>query len=351
MTTAATSKPDILYLSGSPRAHTCEALVALIEHGAKAAGARAQHFSLAHKRIAPCTGCGSCNTTGSCVLANKTSHNHLIDDYLELHALIERADALVVVAPLYFAGPPAQLKALYDRLQPYWAKRYVLQETPRPKRPAQLFIVGSGGDAHGHAPLVGITKSALAVAGFNLEKIHSFVGFKAKENIPLMPPEDKREGIALGELAHLRRSVAAQASFEQRAQDAGGAFARYLNKIGERKVLEAELRQVEAEIEAFKAPVLEAERAENVDVEGAYEVLREGIADARIAAKADEGADAEPSAEPQTELVQSTGTLAETEPRTTQADEQHDAKAHAEAATESEKSDTKKRLKIRKKRG
>ena len=281
MTTTATPKPDILYLSGSPRAHTCEALISLIEKGAKAAGASGQHFYLSKKRIAPCMGCGSCSKTGICVLASRISHNKLIDDYLELHALIERTEALVVVAPLYFSGPPAQLKALFDRLQPYWAKRYVLGEPPRPKRPAQLFVIGAGGDAHGHAPLVGITKSALAVAGFNLEKVHSFVGFKAKEETPSMPSEEEREGMALGELAHLRRAIAAQANFEQRAQDAGGALARYLEKIREKRVLQEELRLVEAEIEALKAHPSEDDNIETIGVELAYEELREGIVGAR----------------------------------------------------------------------
>ena len=243
-------RPDILYVSGSPRSCASETLITLIEKGAKATGARAQHFFLSNKRIAPCIGCGSCNKTGSCALANKTVRDKLIDDYLEFHALIERADALVIVSPLYFSGPPAQLKALFDRLQPYWARRYTLGEEPRPKRPAQLFIIGGGGDAHGHAPLVGITRSALAVAGFNLEKIYSFVGFKARGDAPVMPPEQKRELMPLGELAHLRRAIATQADFEQRAINAGGAFARYLTKIHEKTELQEELQQVKAEIEA-----------------------------------------------------------------------------------------------------
>ncbi|MCL2757211.1 MAG: NAD(P)H-dependent oxidoreductase [Coriobacteriia bacterium] len=251
-TTKKPSKPDILYISGSPRARTSEALVTLIEKGAKSAGARGQHFFLSNKRIAPCVGCGFCSKTGTCVLASKTMQNRLIDDYLEFHALLERADALVIVAPLYFAGPSSQFKAMLDRLQPYWAKRYVLGEKPKPKRPAQLFVVGAGGDAHGQAPLVGITKSALAVAGFNLEKVHTFVGFKAKKDVPVLPPEDQRDKMALGELAYLRRELAAQTEFEQRAINAGGAFARYLEKIHAQQELQSKLQLIEAEIEAFR---------------------------------------------------------------------------------------------------
>lgn len=270
-------KPDILYISGSPRSHTSEALIALIERGAKAVGGRAHHFFLSNKRIAPCTGCGTCTKNGTCTLANKTARDRLIDDYLEFHGLIERVDALVIVAPIYFSGPSAQYKALLDRLQPYWAKRYVLGQEPRTKRPAQLYVIGAGGDPHGHAPLVGITKSALAVAGFNLEKTHSFVGFKAKEDVPVMPSEDKREHLTRGEIAQLRHAVAAQADFEQRATNAGGAFARYLQRINERNTLTTELEQVEAEIAAFKADGAGVD-SKQLGIDQAFEELRGSVA-------------------------------------------------------------------------
>ncbi|MDR2493184.1 MAG: flavodoxin family protein [Coriobacteriales bacterium] len=258
-------KPDILFISGSPRSHACEALAALIEQAAVAAGAQTQRFFLSNKHIDPCMGCGACSKTGVCVLAGSSRGGRPQDDYLELHELIERTDGLVIVAPLYFAGPPAQFKALLDRFQPYWAKRYVQGEDPAPKRPAQLFIVGAGGDAHGHAPLSGIAKSALAVAGFNLEKVLNFVGFKAKGDTPAVPPEDQRDGISLGRIAQMRRALVAQRDFEQRALDAGGAFARYLLKVREKDQLQKELQLVEAELEAFKA---DADADEGVD-EGA----------------------------------------------------------------------------------
>ncbi|MDR2109337.1 MAG: flavodoxin family protein [Coriobacteriales bacterium] len=224
--------PDILFISGSPRAHACESLVNIIESGARTAGARSQRFMLSKKHISPCTGCNACNKTGVCVLANRTAGDHLLDDYLELKAVMERVDALALVAPLFFAGPPAQLKALFDRMQPYWTQRYILGQPPRPKRPAQLFIVGGGDayghDPHGHEPLVGIARSALAVAGFSLEKVHNFVGFRAGSDRPVLPGEDASERPSMGELAQLKRAVAAQADFEQRARDAGGALARFV---------------------------------------------------------------------------------------------------------------------------
>ncbi|MDR3052989.1 MAG: flavodoxin family protein [Coriobacteriales bacterium] len=226
-----TKKPDILFISGSPRSRTCVALIDLLEQGAKSAGAKTQRFLLSKKHILPCTGCEGCMETGICVQANKTQSGHLLDDYLELKATLERVDAIAIVAPLYFAGPPSQLKALYDRFQPYWVKRYVLGEQPAPKRPAQLFVVGgSPGDAHGYAPLAGITKSAVAVAGFNLEKVNNFVGFLAKSDAPVLPDEDDWGHFTHSQIAHIRRETVKQTAFVQRAVGAGGAYTRYIIK-------------------------------------------------------------------------------------------------------------------------
>lgn len=43
--------------------------------------------------------------------------------------------ALVVIAPVYFAGPSGWLKAALDRCQMYWARKYVLRNWVPRKRP------------------------------------------------------------------------------------------------------------------------------------------------------------------------------------------------------------------------
>jgi multimeric flavodoxin WrbA len=255
------AKPDILFISGSPRVRTCVALIDFLEQGAKHAGAKTQRFLLAMKHLLPCTGCGSCNKTGTCFQATKTQGGHFTDDYLELKAVLERVDAIAIVAPLYFAGPPAQLKALYDRLQPYWAQRYVLGLPAADKRPAQLFVVGGGGDAHGYAPLATTTKSALSVAGFNLEKVNNFIGFSAPKDVPVYPNEEQTQNFSHAQLAHLKRAIAQQEDFAQRALDAGSAFARFVVKKKQAKDLAEQLAQVEAELEVLKK-VGDAEKPE-----------------------------------------------------------------------------------------
>jgi multimeric flavodoxin WrbA len=257
------SKPDILFISGSPRNHTCMALIDLIEQGAQNAGAKTQRFALSKKHIDPCVGCGGCNTTGNCAFAGKAQNGRFADDYLELKAVLERVDAVAIVAPLYFAGPPAQLKALYDRMQPYWAQRYLLGYTVSEKRPAQLFVVGGGGDAHGHAPLVGSTKSAMAVAGFNLEKVNNFIGFTVPKDVPVFPREEEIQNYSHAQLAQIKRMVVRQEGFVQRALDAGGAFARFVVKKKQANDLAEQLARVEAELEALRK-IGDAEKPEQI---------------------------------------------------------------------------------------
>lgn len=135
--------------------------------------------------IAPCEGCDACReleerrgrTIEGAPAGDGADHCDPIrciidDDMAEIYPLIDAADELIVVSPVYFAGAPAQLKALLDRLQPYfWTDARRLS-----KRPAILHVVGEGGDPHGFDPLVGVVRSALSCAGFRLERVLDWVG-------------------------------------------------------------------------------------------------------------------------------------------------------------------------------
>ncbi len=94
------------------------------------------------------------------------------DDMTEIYELIDTADELIVVSPVYFAGPPAQFKALIDRMQLY----FWTDLRKGPKRPATLHVIGEGDDPYGFDPLVGIVRSAFSTAGFQLERILDWVG-------------------------------------------------------------------------------------------------------------------------------------------------------------------------------
>jgi len=237
-------RPKILIISGSPRKRTSTTLIQLIEEGLFEARddenmplVELHEFFLAEKTINPCLACGICSQTGTCVFLSKPEAYAKVandkdrfkaDDYPELIRLMEECDVLIVVSPLYFAGPPSQLKALFDRCQPYWARRYILKQEPLPKRRALLFFVGEGGDPHGFDPLVITAKSALQVAGFAIDKVNNYVGFRSPHNAPHIPPDEIYEKMGEGQKYRLKKAIEAQAEFEQRAVNAGRALTRQL---------------------------------------------------------------------------------------------------------------------------
>ncbi len=97
----------------------------------------------------------------------------IADDMPEVRKHLDAADELIVVSPVYFASAPAQLKALLDRLQPYYWSG-VRRQTA--KRPLTLHVVGEGGDPHGIEPLIGCIRSAFSVAGFKLCEVLDWRG-------------------------------------------------------------------------------------------------------------------------------------------------------------------------------
>lgn len=146
--------------------------------------------------IAGCTGCDSCKAQiepGSsryieppakgdplmqCQLVFKSdAQEHqcvIIDDMAEARKHIDAAEELIVVSPVYFSGAPAQLKALIDRLQPYfWSN---IRSRTKSRRPLTLHIVREGSGPGGFDSLVGVVESGFGVAGFKLERMFDWMG-------------------------------------------------------------------------------------------------------------------------------------------------------------------------------
>lgn len=151
--------------------------------------------SVASIEVGPCRGCDACRVATEapdklpedddnlaiCPEVAKSDalvHRCVIhDDMTEVRKHLDAADELIVVSPVYFAGPPAQFKCLIDRLQPYFWSDVRLGA----KRPCVLHVVGEGGDPHGFEPLAGCVRSAFSCAGFELELVLDWVG-KIDEN-------------------------------------------------------------------------------------------------------------------------------------------------------------------------
>lgn len=168
--------------------------------------------------ISGCIGCDACKENVARIADGLDEDEALspcaiADDMQELYELIDAADELTVVSPVYFAGPPSQLKALLDRLQPYfWSGA-----RKGAKRPAVLHVIGEGGDPHGFDALVAIVRSAVAVAGFKLETVFDWVG-KIDEDGTIVADADE---IAVGDAAPLAAGEQDVSAGEE--DEAGGA--------------------------------------------------------------------------------------------------------------------------------
>ena len=127
----------VLGISASPRVEgNSDLLLRQALAGAEAAGAETEYIRLRDLNIAPCIECNSCYKSGACVVE---------DDYQMLSSKMLEADRLIFATPIFFMTVCAQAKALIDRCQCLWAKKYVLKQpliiTSRDRR-AMVIAVG-----------------------------------------------------------------------------------------------------------------------------------------------------------------------------------------------------------------
>ena len=131
----------VLGISTSPRASAnSDLLLQQALAGAESAGAETEYIRLRDLNIAPCIECNSCYKKGVC---------RVEDDYQMLSSKMLEADRLIFATPIFFMTVCAQAKALIDRCQCLWARKYVL------KQPLQTI----GRDRRAMVIAVGGTKS------------------------------------------------------------------------------------------------------------------------------------------------------------------------------------------------
>jgi len=132
----------VLGIAGSPRRQgNTELLLDQVLAGAESRGAKTEKVILSGFEMAPCRACDECFETGRCVVQ---------DDYQLLYPRLIKAERIVLAAPIFFTGLPAQAKALIDRCQCFWARKYVLKK-PLPPTDTGLqrqgFLVSTAGGA------------------------------------------------------------------------------------------------------------------------------------------------------------------------------------------------------------
>jgi arsenite transporter/arsenate reductase (thioredoxin) len=128
----------VLGFQGSPRkkGNTKYLLSAFMDEAEKL-GAKTRIIEVAQKNIVPCIGCGLCEKKGYCVTKD--------DDMThEIYPLLREADAVVLAAPIYFYNVPAQLKAVIDRTQTLWSRKYKLKLTDPARHYRRGFLLAQG---------------------------------------------------------------------------------------------------------------------------------------------------------------------------------------------------------------
>lgn len=128
----------VLGISSSPRLHgNSDLLLAELLRGAQEKGAEVKTIRLNKMKILPCQHCDACNKNGVC---NKN------DDMQKIYPELEQADVIVVASPVQFMGPTADLKAMIDRTQSLWVKKYLLKTPPlNPVKKRRGFVISVAG--------------------------------------------------------------------------------------------------------------------------------------------------------------------------------------------------------------
>ncbi|MBW2143384.1 MAG: NAD(P)H-dependent oxidoreductase [Deltaproteobacteria bacterium] len=126
----------VLGLQGSPRIKgNSSILLSAFLNEAEIAGAHTHCLNVAGKDISPCIECGVCEKEGFCS----------IDDGMQqIYPLLRQADIIVMASPVFFYGPTAQMKALIDRSQALWARKYVHRLTDPCRKWRRGFLLSLG---------------------------------------------------------------------------------------------------------------------------------------------------------------------------------------------------------------
>jgi multimeric flavodoxin WrbA len=105
----------VVAIYGSPRkgGNTDQLLDKALE-GARAMGAETSAIYARDLKMCGCIECGGCDSTGECVVQ---------DDMQSVYPHLEDADVVFLASPIFFYGLTAQVKAVVDRAQAFWARR------------------------------------------------------------------------------------------------------------------------------------------------------------------------------------------------------------------------------------
>lgn len=111
---------SVLAISTSPRrGGNTETMLDHAVEAAESSGARVEKLVLGNFNVSPCREIYACEKGGECVIN---------DDFDVFYRKFLEVDRLIVAMPVFFFGVPAQAKALIDRCQCFWVRKYRLKQ-------------------------------------------------------------------------------------------------------------------------------------------------------------------------------------------------------------------------------
>jgi len=187
---------------GSPRrGGNSDLLLDEFLKGVRDGGGEFEKISVRDLNISPCQGCRACKETGECVIS---------DDMQSIYGKLLTADKIVISAPNYFYGLPAQCKALIDRCQALWARKRILrgESDSSPKEAFALLVGATGGKELFTGPLMTIryfleSLAARLTGSLLYRKIEKLGDIK---NHPTALKEAYRSGVKFGN-SHLTQNL------------------------------------------------------------------------------------------------------------------------------------------------
>jgi multimeric flavodoxin WrbA len=129
----------VLGILGSPRkGGNTELLLEEALKGAEAEGAEVERLRLTDYNIIPCKECLACYKDGNCII---------LDDMAKIYPKLLEADIILLASPIFFYGVTAWAKALIDRCQALWSRKYQLKDPAYGKegRKRKGFFISVGG--------------------------------------------------------------------------------------------------------------------------------------------------------------------------------------------------------------
>jgi multimeric flavodoxin WrbA len=129
----------VLGLFGSPRrGGNTDILLEEALKGAEMEGAEVERLYLTDFNIIPCRECLQCFNDGKCII---------LDDMQKIYPKLLEADIIILASPVFFYGVTAWAKALIDRCQALWSRKYILKDESLGKEEKRRkgFLISVGG--------------------------------------------------------------------------------------------------------------------------------------------------------------------------------------------------------------